>query len=177
MHASAPTRDRTRLLRIPLLRARRGVAALEFALIAPLFVLTVLGVMGVGLLAVDQALLDRATADAARLIRTGALQQAGGAEQVFTARLCADLPGIIPCNTLEVDVQAGADFAALNASVPLTASGTMQNTAFTPGGPGQAVLVEVGYPASFPFDLIAPLLGGGSGTLLLSSVVFQNEMY
>jgi Flp pilus assembly protein TadG len=177
MPASSPRRSFLSRRFGRFLRAQQGVVSVEFGLIAPIFILTVLGIIGMGLLVFEQAALDRATIDAARLIRTGQVQAAGGAESVFTGRLCSDLGGLIPCSALEVNVQAASDFAALSAAVPLTSSGTMQDTGFVPGGPGQSVLVQVGYRAGFPFSLIAPMVGGGSGILLVSSVAFQNEQY
>ncbi|MDE2580548.1 MAG: pilus assembly protein [Rhodospirillales bacterium] len=158
-------------------RARRGVAALEFALTAPILLFTILGTIAVGLLVLEQAALDHATSDAARLIRTGQVQSASNGASLFQTRLCADVAGLIPCSALQVDVQSASSFAGINAAVSVAANGTMQNTTFAPGTPGQDVLVRAGYAAGPFFASLAPLIGSHSGMLLLSSVAFQNEMY
>jgi Flp pilus assembly protein TadG len=159
------------------LASRRAVVALEYALAAPILLMTVLGIIGLGIYMLDQAALERATLDAARLIRTGQVQTAGGAESAFTTRLCDDVSLLMPCSALQVNVQAANDFTALSDAVPVSADGAMQDTTFNPGTPGQDVLVQVGYQPGFPFSWLGVLVGSGSDALVLASVAFQNEMY
>ena len=157
--------------------ARRAVAALEFALVAPTLLLLMLVVMESGILLFGQAALDAATANAARLIRTGQVQVAGNGAAPFTNRLCSDLTHLLACNAIQVRVQSASSFAGLNPAIPVTSSGAMQNPGFVPGGPGQDVLVQVGYQPSYLIPLVGSVLGAEFGQLLVSSVSFQNENY
>ncbi len=52
----------------------KGALAIEFAFVAPLFLLLLLVIVELGLTLTTQSLLDGATRDAARLIRTGQVQ-------------------------------------------------------------------------------------------------------
>ena len=99
-----------------------------------------------------QAALDTATADAARLIRTGQVQQATAGQSLFTSRLCGDLGNIVAC-------------------------GSVASTGFVPGGPGQFVVVQVSYQPNTFVPLVGPLLRAAFGSLLVSTVTFQNEAY
>ena len=160
-----------------LIAARRAVVTLEFALIAPALLTLMLVILEVRLLLFGQAALDTATADAARLIRTGAVQQSAAGQSLFTSRLCADLSSIASCGSLEVNVQSGSSFAALAPRLTVNGSGTMQTTGFTPGGPGQFVVVQVGYQPDSFVPLVGGLLRAALGPLLVSTIAFQNEAY
>ena len=160
-----------------LLAACRGDVTLEFALIAPALLTLLLAILEVGLVLFGQATLDTATADAARLIRTGQVQRATAGQSLFTTRLCGDLSGIVPCGSVAINVQSGASFAALGAAVAVNASGGMATIGFVPGGPGQFVVVQVGYQPDTFVPLVGPLLRAAFGSLLVSTVAFQNEAY
>ena len=150
---------------------------LEFALVAPVLLALVLLIVESGLLLFTQAALDHAAQDASRLIRTGQVQMAGNGATPFTNRLCGDLSSLLACSTLQVRVQSAASFASLDPTIKLTSTGAMQNPGFAPGGPGQDVLVQVGYQPSYLIPLVGSLLGAEFGQLLVSSVSFQNENY
>ena len=157
--------------------ACRGDVTLEFALIAPALLTLLLTILEVGLVLFGQAALDTATADAARLIRTGQVQRATAGQSLFTRRLCGDLNSIVGCGSVAMNVQAGASFGALNAAVAVNAGGRMASTGFMPGGPGQFVVVQVSYQPDTLVPLIGPLLRAAFGPLLVSTVTFQNEAY
>ncbi len=160
-----------------LLAACRGNVTLEFALIAPALLTLLLTILEVGLVLFGQAALDTATADAARMIRTGQVQRATAGRGLFIHRLCGDLSGIAACGHVTMNVQSGASFAALHAAVAVNANGGMASTGFTPGGPGQFVVVQVGYQPDTFVPLVGPLLRAAFGSLLVSTVTFQNEAY
>jgi Flp pilus assembly protein TadG len=158
---------------MPAASAPAGAAALEFALVFPIFLLFAAMIMENGILLVDQAFLDFATADAARLIRTGQVQQGSG-ETAFQNQLCADVTPLIACSGLQINVQSAANpgFGSLNATVQADADGNLATTSFTPGGPGDDVLVQVAYKRSYLFSIV-----GTGMSLVASTAVFQNEKY
>lgn len=158
-------------------RAREGITALEFGLIAPVLLTIVLLIVESGLLLFTQAALDHAAQDASRLIRTGQVQLAGNSATPFTNQLCSDLSHLLACSAIQVRVQSASSFASLDHTIPVTSSGAMQNPGFVPGGPGQDVLVQVGYQPSYLIPLVGSMLGAEFGQLLVSSVSFQNENY
>lgn len=155
----------------------RAIAALEFAFVAPMLLTLMLIIMEVGLVLFGQAALDAAAADASRLIRTGQVQLAANGRQMFTTRLCGDLSSVVACGNVQMNVQAGASFGALTTAVSVNSAGAMQGAGFAPGGPGQFVVVQVGYQPGLGIPLVGPILRAAFGSLLLSTVVFQNEPY
>ena len=163
--------------RVTLIATRRGIAALEFALVAPMLLTLMLLILEVGLMLFGQAALDQATADASRLIRTGQVQLATNGKQLFTNQLCNELSSITSCSNVQFNVQSGASFGALTTGVTVNSTGTMTNAAFTPGSPSQFVIVQVGYQPDTTLPFVGSMLRNVFGPLLVSTVAFQNEAY
>ena len=157
--------------------ARRAVAALEFALVAPTLLLLMLVVMESGILLFGQAALDAATANAARLIRTGQVPQSSNGQSLFTTAVCDDLSALVSCGAVQMNVQSAGSFGAMSTTVSTTSSGAMQTTGFSPGGPGADVVVQVGYQPDLSIPLVGSVLRAAFGPLLVSTLAFQNEVY
>ena len=155
--------------------------ALEFAILAPVFLAVMFAIVDTGLLVTSQALLDTATTDAARLILTG---QASSNTAAFANQLCSEVSTLMACSGLAYRVQTGDKFAAIPASYTLDASGAPTGfsaypAAISPGNPGGSltndfVVIQVAYQRPWLFGLLAPMMGN-STALLLSTVVFENE--
>ncbi|MBU6500031.1 MAG: pilus assembly protein [Rhodospirillales bacterium] len=178
-----PTRQdrpgKTRGLRARLaawLGARRGASTLEFAVCFPIFLFGVFIVLENGYALFAQSLLDNATNDAARLIRTGQVQNAGGSSAAFRTRLCNDVGPVIPCSAITFNVQAAASFAALNSTVQ-TNGGKMASTSFTPGTPGQDVMVQVAYQRPYLIPYVGAVIGQANPGLMVATAAFQNELF
>jgi Flp pilus assembly protein TadG len=155
-----------------------GATALELALILPIFLTMVLGVLEIGFVMSTNSVMDGASRDAARQIRTGQAQSSGDAIGTFKNALCNELTGYIACADLVFDVRSFATFSAVNLPAMYDKAGK-PTTQFTPGGPGQIVAARV----SYRYQFIAPLVGqffspdGSNSILLMTTVVFKNEPY
>lgn len=155
---------------------RRGNAVVEFAIIAPVFLLLVIGVIDMAFLHLTQAVLDQATRHAARLIATGQVQLGGGAA-MFKSDLCTRAAMLIPCNALQTNVQAYSSFSAIVTPPKLDAKGNLGTQQFNPGTAGDEVLVQVLYPRPFLSTWVAQVTGRGTTAAVISTTVFQNEQY
>ncbi len=112
----------------------------------PVFLLFLGMILEVGILLFQQAVLDNATNRAARLIRTGQIQLAGGSVTPFTTQLCTDLGNLIPCASIQYKVTAANSFSALSSTVSTDGNGNLiGNATFTPGTKGQDVVVQVAW--------------------------------
>jgi Flp pilus assembly protein TadG len=186
MDARKPTRQRRGLL-----RDERGSILIEFALVGPMFLLLMLGILELSLMMFSQAVLDGAARAAARTVRTGQAQTSGSPIATFQKALCdnlASVAGLVPCGSVAFNVQTYANFtAAQNAAPPqfVDANGNPIKT-FTPGGPSSYVVVQVVYNRQFITQAIGGLIGMSShgpassqwnSNLLMSTVVFMNEPY
>lgn len=156
-------------------RDRRGVAAVEFAIVGSTFFLLLMLALEFGMILFTQTTLDNATLAASRLILTGQIQTSGGSQTPFTTAICNDISRLVPCSKLQVEVQSASGFAALT---PAETNGSgLTNTGFTPGGPGADVLVQVAYPRPFLIPWVGQALGLGNSFTLVSTAAFQNEPY
>jgi len=158
----------------------RAVVAVEFAILAPMFLVLVLGIVDTGLLLTSQALLDTATADAARLIQTG---QASSNGATFGSQLCSEVSSLINCSSLTYRVQTGNSFGDIPASYTLANGAPVGFSAYpaaiSAGNSGGSltndfVVVQVAYQRPWLFAMLAPAMGS-STELLLSTAVFENE--
>lgn len=153
-------------------RRQDGVSALEMALVMPVFLLLLFGVIQIGLLMLTQSTLDIATRNAARLIETGQVQNGAGVA-TFQASLCTVFSGgLFDCANLRWTVSSAATFTALSASATSPSS-----SSFNPGVAGSRVVVQVFYTQSLMLPLVADLLNSGNGVVLSSTVAMQNGAY
>lgn len=166
------------------IRAERGAAAVEMALIAAPFLMLLFGIVELGMIFLVSSTLENSMDLAARTIRTGQLQGGGGATAAtFKSTICTNFGWMqTDCaNNLSVDVRTYATFAD-TATPPQPVSNGVFNAGaltFVPGGPNDIVVVR----AYYKWPLIAPMfdqalqqLNGGVG-LLTSTAAFRNEPY
>jgi len=152
-------------------RDRRGVTALEFGLVGPLFIVLLCGILENGLILLTQTLLDNATRVASRQILIGTTTSSQ-----FSAALCNNVSSFIPCASIKFNVQSGASFGALNGTLQTDASGNMINTQYSPGVMGQFVLVQVGYNRPFMIPYVG-IFSGVNSELIVSTIAFKSEPY
>jgi Flp pilus assembly protein TadG len=164
-------------------RAQDGATVVEFAIVALPFFALMFGVIELGFLFLVATMLDNATTDAARLIRTGQLQTSGtGTAASFVASICNELTWLPNCTSnMSVNVQTFASFSSMTPTNPVN-NGVLanQNTmAFAPGGAAQIVLVQSFYKWKLfvpALDTPATPVNGGS-TVITATAVFRNEPY
>lgn len=165
-------------------RAQDGHAAVEFAIVAAPFFFMLFAMMELAIIFTISTTLDDGMRLAARRIRTGEIQTAGGANQTaFKNEVCANMVWLTThCQThLSIDVRTYASFAASTPPNPVQANGTFNNGAltFTPGGPEEIVLVR----GFYRWPLFTPFLSQALGKLsnneavVTSAATFRNEPY
>jgi Flp pilus assembly protein TadG len=175
-----PTRRRWRVL-----RDDRGSILIEFALVGPIFLMLMLGIIELGIMLFAQTVLDGAARSAARMIRTGQVQANATPQTAFQTALCNGMRSLMPppCSAVIYDVEVYPSFGAI--SPPRTngsgqfvdASGNPITAQFVPGSNGSIVVVKAVYQRSFVSGYARQYLGYQStnGQVLSSTVVFQNE--
>jgi len=178
--------------------ANKGSAAIEFAMVAPVFFLLVMGTIEVGIMFFAQSSLQNALNDTARLVRTGQTacfsRDAGNncvamTEAQFRGKICGEAGALLQnCavdpggNTdLQFDVTAyPAGFTGVTNSSPLDAAKNLPNlTTFNVGNACDVVLVRAFYkwPVFTPgLALLMANMSGGNH-LLASAAAFRNEPY
>ena len=164
-------------------RRKDGATAVEFSLVAAPFVFMLIGLVEMTLMFASQSLLQGSTMTAARMIRTGELQQmqAGNPEEEFRQTLCAFAGPLIPCNEIEFQVISVQSFEEADNLPPaqFDADGNLQNTVFDPGDVNDVVLIRVAYRYPITTPLFQPVLtnNGDGNRIMMSTVVLQTEPY
>lgn len=163
-------------------KAKRGTAAVEFALLAAPFLFMVVGLIEISLLYITASILDHAAGEAARQIRTGQVQQRGDDAAAFRTLVCDEIAAVARCDSdLRIDVRTFSSFAAADFAPPIDPdTGLFAETEnFIAGGPNQIVVVRVFYEWNMATPGMGALLGNMAGgrRLVQSTVVFRNEPF
>jgi Flp pilus assembly protein TadG len=172
--------------------ANKGSAAIEFAMVAPVFFLLLMGTMEAGVMFFAQSALQNALNDTARLVRTGQSQcftTSGGncvpmTSAQFKTQLCGEVSNLLlNCSGGDLQFDATAypsGFGGASNTPPLDAGKNLTPlTAFNIGNACDVVLVR----AFYQWPVFTPGLNyfmanmAGNYHLLATAAAFRNEPY
>jgi Flp pilus assembly protein TadG len=183
-------------------RNRNGSAAVEFMLIAPLFFALLFAVIETAIMFFASQVLETVAQESARAIMTGQAQNGtlppctggGGAPCTaaqFKTYVCSQIPAILNCNSISVDVENYPSFANITILPPIDSHGNLNssNFGFNPGASSSCTgnvscsnsIVRVAL--YYPWQLFVTGLGynisnlSGNRRLLTAMAVFRNEPY
>ncbi len=160
-----------------------GVTAIEFALIGPPFFLLVLGIMEIGMFFAAGSVLEGASNDAARLIRTGAVQLSADPETTFNTELCDKVGAMLDCTKLQYEVIQMADnsFATAADYTPtFDDEGNLVPAGFSAGNSNDVVLIRAVYKYEFLTPYIGTMITGDMSrnwAVHMATVVLKAEPY
>jgi Flp pilus assembly protein TadG len=162
--------------------ARSGSAALEFAFVAPVFFVFLMGTMETGLIYLGNFVLQNATSDVARQIRTGQVAMNATTQTQFRTMICNKIAPLLACDgNLQIDVQTFSNFGSAGITNPITASGGLDPALnhWSPGTVCSTVLVRSFYTWNVATPLLTPFLVNMSNSnhLLTAAAAFRNEPY
>jgi Flp pilus assembly protein TadG len=163
-----------------LVRQQDGAAAVEFGLVAAPFLAMVFAIVETAVVFFAGQALETAAADSARLIMTGQAQNAGYDQAKFKEAVCGKIYGLFNCTGgLSVDVKNYPSFAAIPTAKPITNGNLDTNFGYSPGEPGDIVVVRLMYQWPVYVSLLGLNLSDMSGgkRLLMSTIAFRNEPY
>ena len=157
-----------------------GTTAIEFSLLFIPYLILSLGIIELALMYSAGSLVEGATNNAARMIRTGQIQQASGdQQQMFRDSFCEFATVLVDCNDVEIEVQQMASFGDFDSLAPqFDGDGNFVPTGFDPGGSNDRVLIRVFYRYDMMTPFIGPLLAGADNSIdFISTIVLQTEPY
>ncbi len=164
-----------------LIKNQKGVTAIEFAFVALPFFMMVIGILELGMYYASATVMEGATVQAARIIRTGQAQESGDPLGTFTDELCDKVDEIIDCSDLQFEVinPDGVNFSEAAGVQPVFDSdGNLQSGGFDPGGASEVVIVRVAYRFNFSTPWLGTLLGGSTrSALIMATATVRNEPY
>lgn len=132
----------------------RGATAVEFGLVAVPFLAILFAIFETAFMFLNQETLENVTANAARQLLTGEIQNSGNAaaqKTTFTNLICPTsgprpataLPSNFSCSKVIIDVRASTNF---NVDTTNSLYANPGNAVFQPGAAGQINVVRVIYP-------------------------------
>lgn len=138
-----------------------GAAAIEFAFVGAPFLFLLLATLETGLTFFSEHAVQSATTTASRLIRTGQAQDGGFSSDQFKQQLCANLPSLLDCNKIYINVEVRNTFSDASDRADASSDGQLSNdvtagASFQPGEAGDIVVVETFYE----WELFTPWLMG-----------------
>ncbi|MDB5438433.1 MAG: pilus assembly protein TadE [Caulobacteraceae bacterium] len=163
-------------------RARRGAAAVEFALVALPFLTLVFAVLELGMIMLVNTTLNQALGATARMVRTGQVTNATASSAAgLKTVLCTQMSwlGASCSSKLNLDVRSFASFTGVTGPDSTNALNAAK-MCWDTGGPGSVVLVTAYYPWTvFAPVLNSALLTSGNSTqrVIVATAAFKNEPY
>jgi Flp pilus assembly protein TadG len=162
-------------------RNRRGSAAVEFALVAPVFFALLFAIIETAIVFFAGQVLETVTQDSARMIMTGQAQNAGYTQAQFKTYVCGKISVLFDCvNGIYVDVKSYPGFSSVSINDPIdSGKNFVPPNNYSAGGPGDIVVVRLFYQ----WPLFVTGLGynisnlAGSKRLLSATAAFRNEPY
>ncbi len=156
-----------------------GVAAIEFALLAPAAILLIVLVIEISMMFLAQSALDKGAAAGSRMLRTGQVQMNGmDINTVFSEQTCGVGTNRIAWLNCDADLQVFAEpFADLSdVAVPEFEEGG--SGLAVAGDPGDYMVVRLYYPWRFLTPPISRLVAASGGRVVLSAgAAFRVENY
>ncbi len=190
-----------------LLSREDGTAGIEFALLGFPFIVLILGILETSLYFASGVILEGATADAARMIRTGQIREdtggggiviigedgitledeggrGGRAAQAFERALCFKIAPFLSCREVRYEAMQVPDNDFANAAGVISRSnfdieGYLEPQGFEIGAANDVVLIRVFYRYRFMIPLIESMMQNSEGRSgdLMSIAIIRNEPY
>lgn len=197
MREKGQTRGRPRRGWAALWRHREGGALIEFAFAAPLLIVTVAGVIEIGMIMFMNSLMEGAVREASRFGITGYAPSGVSREQQITNMIVDGAVGLVQPADITIDTLVYSNFSGIGQPEPFVdgnANGTYDvgetfndingNGSWDEdmgaagiGGPGDIVVYTATIQWSLMTRLLDPILGDSGKMTLQASTVVRNEPY
>jgi Flp pilus assembly protein TadG len=158
---------------------RSGAAAIEFAFVAPVFFFVLFASVETAIATSASVLLDNAVENAARRVMTGQVQTADISPEAFKQAICDDMPIMLSCAKVKVDMRTYATFNAIPGNVPVQL-GNVDSTGFcfNPGAQDNITVVRAFYEWPWVTGFLQKAAEKTNGNrIMFSMAAFMNEPF
>jgi len=163
-------------------RNRRGSAAVEFALVAPVFFALLFAIIETAIMFFASQVLETITQNSMRQILTGSAQAANYPDGAHfkNAVVCPQIPALFSCPNIFVDVKSYPSFTNVVINSQIVGGSFDSSTlSYSPGNSCDIVVARLFYQ----WPLFVTGLGynisnlNGNQRLLVATAAFRNEPY
>jgi Flp pilus assembly protein TadG len=172
----------------------RGLAAIEFAILGPMFLMMLIVTFETGTILFTEYVLQTSVQEAARIVRTGQAQEKKKTAAQFKTEVCKLAKFMFDCEgKLQVYMRTSTSFGALAASVPSFISigpdafGSTASTQYNCGDQLSSVALIATYDWKFltprfdwsnnPLLSAAGNINGGKTRRIVAFAIFRNEPF
>jgi Flp pilus assembly protein TadG len=113
-------------------RNRRGSAAVEFALVAPVFFALLFAIIETALVFFAGQVLETGVQDSGRLLFTNQSNCAGMSQADFKQNVCDRVSALMSCSGIDVDVRSYAAGTAITIADPIVGGAYASNSVYQP---------------------------------------------
>lgn len=159
-------------------RSESGNAMIEFALLAPIFFMIVVGLIEFVLFQYKTYALNHVVYEAARNLQTGEIQTSGDMEAALRQEVCDHAGAMIDCEAITFDVRSFQRLRDITyPPATFNESGQPTNFGFNPGGPNEYTVVRAAIAHSFITPFMGKLFGTGpdSPAIVNAFCIVKNE--
>lgn len=156
-----------------------GSAALEFAMIGPVFIFMVLGLIEFSLYVFNRNFVKHVLYETARNITTGEIQASDNPAAEFKKAYCGHAGPMLNCEKLVFDVRAYENLEDVKFTpVEFGSDGAPQNFRFEPGKSEEISVMRVALPYSFATPFMQDIfLGDSKNAIVVGYTVSKNEPF
>ena len=159
-------------------RSEEGSTLIEFAMLAPVFFMLVMGLVEFVLYQYKVYTLNFVVFEAARNLQTGEVQNADDMQAAFEEEMCTHAGPLMNCEDIEYDVRSFEEISDITyPPVEFDDEGNPTNFVFEPGGPNEYSVVRASIHHQFftPFMDKLFQMGPDMPAIVNSFVVVRNE--
>lgn len=161
----------------------RGVAAVEFAIVAAPLAALIVAILQTSLVFFAQQTLETTAETSVRQLVTGEAQKGNVTKAQFKSRVCSTLPVFMECSKVIIDVRSATSFSGISTkslTITVDKDGNITTPfSYAPGNAGSINIVRVMYI----WDVMGGPLGFDLATMsnnkriLYATSVFKTEPY
>ncbi|MEM1366090.1 MAG: TadE/TadG family type IV pilus assembly protein [Pseudomonadota bacterium] len=158
-------------------RDNKGVTAIEFAIVGPIFMTMMFFSMETGVFFFKQNWLKHVMHESSRFVQTGQLERAGNTEEALRNFVCQVSEPYIDCTTVDFDVKRFAKYADVTfPDATFDANGRATNFAFDMSGTGPVVGIRMSMKYDFSTKLLQDaMMEKDQNAIALHFTVARNE--
>ncbi len=159
-------------------RSESGNVMIEFALLAPVFFMLIIGLIEFVLFQYKSYALNHVVYEAARNLQTGEIQSSSDMEAALRQEVCDHAGAMIDCGAIAFDVRSFDRLRDITyPPASFNSSGEPTNFVFEPGGPNQYTVVRAAISHGFVTPFMNDVFGTGTDhpAIVNAFCVVKNE--